>query len=462
MKTIPTIIGTGSLLILLTAQAQAAVSPQEAARLGNDLTCVGAEAAGNAAGTIPPFSGKWLGTPPHVNYQKHVGQHPVDPYPDDRPIFVIDGQNWRDHADNLTVGQKAMFERYSGTFQIPVYEGRRDFRYPDQVCEIAKKNALEAELIDGGMGFTGYNGAIPFPIPSSAMEVLANFNNPYRAFTESNWERDIADVSANGNITWGRVQNLNLNLPTHPDYMGTPVGEGTNGVMAYARTGTLLPARNRGNVTVSSEPINYTDDRLAWSYNPGTRRVRQVPEYGFDTPYAGTSGKITIDQDRLMNGSPHRYSWELIGKKEIYIPANTYRIHSDRVSYDSLLTPGHANPEYKRYELRRVWVIEGTLKNEYRHKYGKRTLYIDEDTWHGVISDYYDRRGELVQHAFVNYYYSPSTNAWHAGTSFYHDFTTGGYIALNLFQDLERAAELNKGDLSPDMFTPAALRRLSH
>ena len=81
MKTIPTIIGTGSLLILLTAQAQAAVSPQEAARLGNDLTCVGAEAAGNAEGTIPPFSGKWLGTPPHVNYQKHVGQHPVDPYP---------------------------------------------------------------------------------------------------------------------------------------------------------------------------------------------------------------------------------------------------------------------------------------------------------------------------------------------------------------------------------------------
>src|SRR5690554_3912825 len=461
MKTIPTIIGTGSLLILLTAPAQAAVSPQEAARLGNDLTCVGAEAAGNAEGTIPPFSGKWLGTPPHVDYEPHVGQYPVDPYPEDRPRLVIDGQNWQEHADNLTAGQIAMFERYPDSYEIPVYEGRRDFRYPDRVCEIAKQNALEAELIDGGMGFTGYNGAIPFPIPSSAMEVLANHNNPYRAYTEENHARDIADVSSSGDVSIGRQENLNLNMTTHPDHMGTPVGEGTDGVMAYTRTSTLLPARNRGNVTVSVEPVNYTEDRLAWSYNPGTRRVRQVPEYGFDSPFAGSYGKLTIDQDRLMNGSPHRYEWELIGKKEIYVPANAYRVHERNVSYDALLQTGHPNPDFLRYELRRVWVIEGKLKDSYRHKFGKRTLYIDEDTWHGVMSDYYDRRGELVQHAFTNYYYAPDINAWHAGTSFYHDLTTGGYVALNLFQDLDQAPVLNSGDLDPDMFTPSALRRSS-
>ena len=41
--------------------ANAAVSADEAARLGQDLTCVGAERAGNAAGTIPEFKGTFVG-----------------------------------------------------------------------------------------------------------------------------------------------------------------------------------------------------------------------------------------------------------------------------------------------------------------------------------------------------------------------------------------------------------------
>ncbi|WP_431024926.1 DUF1329 domain-containing protein [Halomonas sp. H5] len=454
---------TSSLMVALsTATVQAAVSPEEAERLGNDLTCVGAVAAGNEAGTIPPFSGHWLGKPPHVDYELHSGQHPVDPYPEDTPTLVIDGQNFRDYADNLTDGQIAMFERYPETFRMPVYPGRRDFRYPDEVCEVARRNALEAELTDGGLGYTGYNGAIPFPIPSSAMEVLANHNNPYLAYTEANWERDIANVNSGGDITWGRQVNITYNATTHPDNVGLPHGDSTEGVMAYSFVKTLLPARDRGNATVAIEPNSYARDRLAWSYNPGTRRVRQAPEFGFDSPMPGTSGMLTIDQDRLMNGSPERYDWALLGQREIYVPANAYRLHSEDVSYDDLLQTGHANPDEMRYELRRVWVIEGTLKDDYRHKFGKRTLYIDEDTWHGVVGDYYDTRGTLVQHGFINYYYAFDLNAWHAGTSFYHDLTTGGYLAFNLFQDLEEGPELNRDDLPVDMFTPAALRRSSH
>lgn len=28
--------------------------------------------------------------------------------------------------------------------------------------------------------------------------------------------------------------------------------------------------------------------RMTWAYDPGIRRVRQVPEYGFDQPLGGT------------------------------------------------------------------------------------------------------------------------------------------------------------------------------
>lgn len=62
---------------LLAGQAHAKGTAEEIARLGKDLTCVGAERAANADGSIPAWSGKWLGKPPHVNF-KGTGQHPED------------------------------------------------------------------------------------------------------------------------------------------------------------------------------------------------------------------------------------------------------------------------------------------------------------------------------------------------------------------------------------------------
>ena len=64
-------------LSLAAGNAVAKVTEAEAAKIGKELTCFGAEAGPNADGSIPAFSGKWLGKPPHVEYTPHVGQHPV-------------------------------------------------------------------------------------------------------------------------------------------------------------------------------------------------------------------------------------------------------------------------------------------------------------------------------------------------------------------------------------------------
>ncbi len=444
--------------MLAAAQAGAKVTAEEAAKLGKELTCVGAEAAGNKDGSIPAFSGKWLGTPPGIKYAPSVGQHPVDVYPDDKPLYVITTANVAQYAERLSDGQKALFKKYPNTFKIPVYAGRRDFRYPDRVCELSKKNAVEAELIDNGMGYKGLMGPAPFPIPKSALELLANMNFPYRAYTETTL-RDVGDVNSKGEITMGRTLNLNLNRVTMTENLGKPI----DGAMAWSRNSVLGPEREKGTHSASVEPVNFArEKRLGWTYDPGTRRVRQVPEYGFDTPMPGTSGKMTIDQDRLMNGSPERYDWKMLGKRELYIPANAYRIHAKGLKYADLLKPGHANPDYMRYELRRVWVLEGKLKPDYRHVYGKRVLFIDEDNWQASVADYYDTRGQLWQHALINHYYAFDINAWQAGNSFYHDLNSGGYVGYNLTQERDKGPVLNMGDLKPDMFTPAALRALGN
>jgi hypothetical protein len=440
--------------MLSVGAAHAKVPANEADRLGKDLTCTGGIKAANADGSIPAYTGKWVGKPPGVEYEMHAGKHPVDVYKGEKPLFVITAANVAQYAERLSDGQKALFAKYPNTFQIPVYPGRRDFAYSPEICAIAKKNALEAELIDDGMGVKGYKGAIPFPIPKNGLELVWNNAIPSRAFTEDT-TRDFANVLPNGSISWGRARNVNFDLNNEPSMRGKPI----EGIMAYQRSFTLGPEREKGAMSLSQEPLNFrTAKRLAWSYDPGTRRVRQLPEFGFDQPLNGTGGSMTIDSDRLFNGSPERYDWKMVGKREMYVPANAYKVHESSVKYADLLKPGHANPEFLRYELRRVWVLEATLKQGFRHLYAKRVLFLDEDTGMAVAADKYDGRGQLWQHAFVNYYYAFDIQAWQAGTSFYHDLNKGSYIGYNLFQERPLGPILNKGGLSADWFTPAAMR----
>lgn len=447
-------VAAAAVSLLLAGEALAKVPAAEAEKLGKELTCVGAEKAANKDGTIPEYSGKWLGTPPGIKYTPNVGQHPVDTYPNEKPLYTITADNLSQYAAKLSDGQKAMFAKHPKTYQMPVYPGHRDFRYPDSMCAVVKKNALEAEITDGGLGFTGFKGGVPFPIAKTGYEAVMNHTVPFRAWTEET-VRDFANVDSKGNTSWGRGWNRSLNFGNSPEQHGQPM----EGTMALSRALTLLPEREKGNLSISAEPNNFAKGkRLAWNYDPGTRRVRQLPEFGFDQPLPGTGGKMTIDSDRLFNGSPERYDWKLVGKREMFIPANSYKINANTVKYADLIKPGHANPDFMRYELRRVWVVEATLKQGYRHLYGKRVLFLDEDTWHGVVSDYYDSRGQLWQHALVNYYYAFDMQAWHAGTSFYYDLNSGGYVAYNLFQESKNGPILNRGDLKPAMFTPEAAR----
>ena len=453
MKTTMTVIPL-AVSLLMAGAALAKVPAAEAEKLGKELTCVGAEKAGSKDG-VPEFTGKWLGTPPGVQYTPHVGQHPVDPYASEKPLFSITAENQAKYADKLSAGQKALFAKFPKTFRMDVYPGHRDFRLPDSACDAAKKNALNAEIADGGLSIKGsVRGAIPFPIPKNGQEALMNTMFPNRAFNEDK-TTDFANVLSDGTISWGRQRNQNLDHGNLPEAVGTPL----EGLMANALTATLLPEREKGSVTVSSEPVNFAKDkRLAWSYDPGTRRVRQLPEYGFDQPLGGSGGKMTIDSDRLFNGSPERYNWKLVGKREMYVPANAYKLHAKTVKYADLLKQGVPNPDYFRWELRRTWVVEGSLKDSYRHLYGKRVLFIDEDSGQAVMSDMYDARGTLWQYAFLNYYYGFDINAFQAGNAFFFDLNSGGYVGYNLFQERPNGPILNKGNLNPSMFTPQAAR----
>ncbi|MDT8440593.1 MAG: DUF1329 domain-containing protein [Desulfuromonadales bacterium] len=434
--------------LLLTGSAHAAISADEAARLGKELTPLGAEQTGNAAGTIPPWTGGI--TAPPAGYRK--GMHHPDPYADDKVLFTITRENMAQYADRLTAGQKAMLEAYE-SYRLNVYPTRRSASAPQRLYDATRDAAVKAQLVEGGNGVTGVTAGIPFPIPQSGIEVIWNHILRWRG---NAFDRNfgVAPLTRGGDYTM-------VEFNEKGDFRYNKEGlteKNLENVIAMFKQEIFAPARLAGRILLVHETLDQNlENRRAWLYNPGQRRVRRAPNVAFDNPKEGGDGLTTSDTVDMFNGSPERYDWKLVGKQELYVPYNSYLLHSDKLKYKEILTPLHLNPDYLRYELHRVWVVEATLKEGMRHIYKKRTFYIDEDSWQIVAMDQYDSRDQLWRVSeghCINYYEVPTF--WSTVETHY-DLQTGRYIAINL--NNEHSMYNFDVSFSDSEFTPAALRR---
>ena len=132
---------------LFAQSAFAELTAEQAASLGGDkLTPIGAERAGNAAGTIPAWTGGLTKMP--AGYT--AGEPLVDPFPNEKPLFTITAQNFEQYKANLSAGQIALLKRYPDTFRMPVYTAHRTAAYPTEIYEAIKKDAITATTTDGG------------------------------------------------------------------------------------------------------------------------------------------------------------------------------------------------------------------------------------------------------------------------------------------------------------------------
>ena len=446
-------IATMAVSALGTSSAFAKVSAEKAAELGGEkYTCMGAIRAGSESG-VAEYTGKFQGTWPGAG---NKGGYLPGPYADEEALFTINASNMAEYADKLTPGQKALLQKYPDDFYMKVYPSRRDFAFQDWVCDVVKQNATSAGLVDGGLGITGTTGGHAFPFPKNGLEAIWNVINPHRAWTEQA-VYDIRNVYSDGQVANGRVRYMTLNPGNHP--AADQRSSYTDKINAYFYQEYLEPPRDAGFTAVGYQPNNFSDDATnSWQYQPGLRRVRQAPEVGFDYPVP-PAGMRNVDDDYLFNGSPERFSWRLVGRKEFYVPYHNFKINDPALSYDDLIGKRTINPDYVRYELHRVWVIEGTQKEGVRHNYGKRVVYADEDTWLALWADNYDKRGELWRVNFVNYFFSPQSQTFHRGATIYHDLTAQTYEAGYLVNESgDNWWKLNE-PLKPSNFSPEGLAR---
>ncbi|WP_233243618.1 DUF1329 domain-containing protein [Bacterioplanes sanyensis] len=430
-----------------SASAGADVDPVDAERLGKDLTPVGAEMLGNGS-DIPAWRG---GLAKDLDHSP--GDFHTNPFATDRAKFRITGENWQQHKDRLSPGQIALLERFPD-FYLDVYPTRRSASYPDYVYQALKDNANKAELLEYGSGVRNAVMTSPFPMPQSGLEVLWNHTLRFRGHA-MRFEAVATSVTSGG-------ERMDV-LRDYQYYIRySEVGlepEDLDNKIFFLKRKTLSPAQMAGRITLVHETLDQVrSPRKSWIYVPGQRRLRRTPDLSYDTADVNTNSIRTIDQVDMFNGAPDFYDWTLVGKQELYVPYNAYRVHQGDLTLDNILAERHLNPELLRYEAHRVWVVEANLRVGYRHRYAKRRYYVDEDSWSILYAEEYDSEGNLWQvtesHT-INFYDVPMVYPTLEVT---YDLQSGRYYAEGL--DNERGATANFSErLTPRDFSTSSVRR---
>ena len=336
-----------------------------------------------------------------------------------------------------------------------MYPTHRTVNLPPDIYESIKRSALNVHAINDGNGLENFTGNryYAFPIPKNGVEVLWNHITRYHG---GNLKRIITQATpqTNGSYTPIRFEEEVAVPQAIPDIDQAKAAN----VLSFFKQSVTAPARLAGNVLLVHETLDQVKEpRLAWIYNAGQRRVRRAPQVSYDGPGTASDGLRTTDNFDMFSGAPDRYDWKLVGKKEMYIPYNSYKLDSPTLKYDDIIKAGHINQDLTRYELHRVWEVVGMVKPSERHIYAKRHMYIDEDSWQVALVDHYDGRGQLwrVAEGHAQFYYDHQVPAYTVETLY--DIIAGRYIALGMKNEEKRSFVFGFAAKAAD-YTPAALR----
>jgi hypothetical protein len=389
---------------LCVGTGQAGVSTMEAGRLGTSLTPIGAEKAGNRDGTIPAYTGGLPAQSIPSDFNKGSGRW-TTPFPDEKPLFSISRQNMKEYTDRLSEASKELLQRYP-SYRMDIYPSHRTVAYPAWVLDNTLKNAITAHLTREGLAVEGAVGGIPFPIPRDGHEAMWNHMLVYNGYPAEYRGRN-----------W------------YVDSKGQAV--------------------NTGDLEVSLRS-NYYSPHL------GAEELKQQGNSFFEAAYNFTAPPNAVGNASYSVDTLDPVDFKLVGKQEMYIPYNNYSLVFQSRS-SQILTPNHLNPDFVRWELHRVWVVEATRKKGKSHNLSRRTFYLDED-WSGAgMSDAYSRNNQLSKGMFMAetpLYDAPMPLA---RCYWAYDLLDNWYTLIQHFGDPGMGYHLKPEGFPPLTFTPDAL-----
>jgi hypothetical protein len=406
----------GSFALMTASPSIAAVTAQQASALGETLTPLGAEKAGNAAGTIPAWTGGIT--------QMVQGETPNGPLPNlygnDRKLFTIDDSNVDQYADKLSAGVVQMVKTVPG-FHLDVYPSHRDAAEPQWEYDNTKINATKATTTESRY-LTGAFGGTPFPIPQTGLEVVWNHLLAWRGYN-SEVDSYLYVVPPNHAPILSQFTKDNYLFPY---YDPASSRDTYKGYFLLGLSRVFAPANIAGEFFASRQPSETPPlDRLIWEYLVGQRRLRMAPDLAYDGIYPACGNILDSDEIQVFYGQPDHYNFTLEGKQEMYVPYDENALTLESASQ----ALGPLFMRDVRWELHRVWEVKAVVRPGFRNIVATRTMYADEDTWNFLVSDEYDAQGNLWKVNMALPVTAPAIPGVVAISSIIYDLKGSGYCA---------------------------------
>ena len=395
---------------LAAAAAAASIKPAFAAGLSmpsytadpnllkTTLTPMGSERAGNADGSIPAWTGG-VSAPP-------LG--PTDPqdvqiFQDEQMLYKIDASNMAQYSDLLSDGVQLLMTKFG--MWIRVFPTHRTHALPQFVYDNTALNVTRAQLEPSGgrFGFTGAVGGYPFPILNTADPEIGGAQLIWNHLL--NWAygwQEKVDFSSGWVVSHGNVVLVfgSLIRAVVPYYDPAMTLDKYDGYFFKLHEWSKAPASSDGQEIIDWHTSNtLRNPDMVWSVVNGQGRVRKAPDEAYDTPNPSANGIGNFDDSNGFDGSPQKYDWKVLGKKEMLVPYNCNQIAFTLAT--DFVQPGYPNPAVMRWEKHRVWVLEATLHPGERNTTHRRLCYIDEDTWIMQIAEMYDADNDMVKVAIT-------------------------------------------------------------
>ncbi len=400
---------------------------------------------------ITPFVGdKDLSCP-----KGHVRGMPLpNPFKNDKKLYTIDHTNVNKYKDRLSAGQILRLKR-NKKFFMHIYPTRRTTVYPEvwytktiknkKTCEIGKNNNL-----------IGFNGGVPFPKPKNGAQAAWNMKKMWLGDDVKQVGETRRVVSPSGRI---KKEMLTTKVLVYDKTRLTGSIPNPKGVQKKIHQVYTYPADVAGQTVLIIQYIDDTRGDDTWLYLPTLRRVRRAPSLNQG---AQIDGESTMDEMATgFRGLVGDWNWKLLGKKEMYVSSNCYDMWKIGGKDKDECWKGDINPTRARYELRRMWVIEGTLRKglKINHPYSKRVEHCDEDTWFFSFGDRYDRRGNVwrLNETYSSYDYCQKTRMVEA--QLHLNLESGRYELYGGSRTKKTVlGQMNTG-IKPKIFTVQSLRR---
>ncbi|TAJ16245.1 MAG: DUF1329 domain-containing protein [Rugosibacter sp.] len=278
---------------------------------------------------------------------------------------------------------------------------------PAGFIEASKKSAASAKVQFGTGKIEGYKGGMPFPYEPSASDPNAGeklaWNNRYSLEVPDDinidpfvWEyRDAKTGKINRTVTFGPGALSNTGNRT----MHAPVNlPGSDEFYNMINLAVKAPQDLKDTAVLFKRRVDSSKDDDGQLYLGFQRRARRLSTAATTDPFLGSN--VMIEEFRGFNGKVNDFTWKYVGTKNLLFPYYKHGSGKLREEYkvaDWKYTAFHGQGgcwSDAPWSLRKVYIVEMVPKRA-DHPISKRTLYFDAESFHGAVSEVYDRKGEF-------------------------------------------------------------------